>query len=212
MEMDESIYGTQGDGHKNSEYCIRCFKDGFFTTSSMEEQIEVNTSPKRLEDFNKSSGLGSSKEEAVRGFRQYLLTLKRWMRSENQASWILDHTGYVTLSTIDDEGFPRPVAVDVISHDGIKMIWMTTFRNSNKARHIAKNPKAGISFVHEADSVTLTGIAEVITDKTILHELWKDFFINYYPSGPDDENYCLIRFTTRKAVCWIDGDKKEFCL
>ena len=212
MEMDESLYGTHGDDHKNSEYCICCFKDGFFTTSSMEEQIEVNTSPERLEDFSKSSGLGSSKEEAVRGFRQYLLTLKRWMRSENQASWILDHTGYVTLSTIDDEGFPRPVAVDVVSHDGVETIWMTTFRNSNKAKHLVTNPKSGISFVHEADSVTLTGIAEVITDKTILHEFWKDFFINYYPAGPDDENYCLLRFTTWKAVCWIDGEKKEFCL
>ena len=40
---------------------------------------------------------------------------------------------------------------------------LTTFRNLNKARQLIKNPKAGIS-------VTLTGIAEVITDRTILHE------------------------------------------
>lgn len=73
-----------------------------------------------------------------------------------------------------------------------------------------KSPKAGISFVHEADSVTLTGIAEVITDSTTLHEFWEDVFIHYYPDGPDDENYCLIRFTTWKAVCWMDSEKKEF--
>lgn len=214
MEMDESVYGTHGDGHKNSEYCIRCFKDGFFTAFSMEEQIEINTSPERLEDFNKSFGLSCSKEEAVRGFRQYLPTLKRWMKPENQGSWILDHAGYVTFSTMDDNGFPRPVAIDVIAHDGIKTIWMTTFRNSNKARHIAENQKVGISFVYEADSVTLIGIAiaEVIADKTVLHQLWKDFFINYYPAGPDDENYCLIRFKTWEAICWIDGEKKKLCL
>ena len=157
----------------------------------MEEQIEISTSPEGLEDFNKASGLSLSKEEAVQGLHQYLPTLKRWMKAEDKASWILDHTGYVTLSTIDEEGFPRPVAIDVISHVGIKTIWMTTFRNSNKARQLMKSPKAGISFVHEADSVTLTGIAEA--------------------DGPDDENYCLIRFTTRKAVCWIDSEKKEFC-
>ena len=211
MEMDESLYGTHGDGHKNTEYCIHCFKDGFFTVSSMEEQIEISTSPEGLEDFNKASGLSLSKEEAVQGLHQYLPTLKRWLKAEDQASWILDHTGYVTLSTIDEEGFPRPVAIDVIAHDGIKTIWMTTFRNSNKARQLMKNPKAGISFVHEADSVSLTGIAEVITDKTTLHEFWKDVFIHYYPAGPDDENYCIIRFTTLKAVCWIDSEKKEFC-
>ena len=211
MEMDESLYGTHGDGHKNTEYCIHCFKDGLFTVSSMEEQIEINTSPEGLEDFNKASGLNLSKDEAVLGLRQYLPTLKRWMKTEEQASWILDHTGYVTLSTIDEEGFPRPVAIDVIAHDGIKTIWMTTFRDSNKARQLMKNPKAGISFVHEADSVTLTGIAEIITDSTILHEFWKDAFIHYYTAGPDDENYCLIRFTTLKAICWIDSEKKESC-
>ena len=75
-----------------------------------------------------------------------------------------------------------------------------------------KNPKAGISFVHEADSVTLTGIAEIITDSTILHEFWKDVFINYYPDGLDDENYCLIRFTTQKAICWIDREKRNLVL
>lgn len=212
MEMDESLYGTHGDGHKNSEYCIRCFKDGLFTVSSMEEQIEINTSSVWLGDFNRESGLHLSKEEAIKRFYLYLPTLKRWMWPEKQSSWILDHAGYVTLSTIDDEGFPRPVAIDVISHDDMKTIWMTTFRNSSKARHIAKNPKAGISFVYEADSVTLRGIAEVITDKNVLHEFWKDFFMNYYPAGPDDGNYCLIRFTTWEAVCWIDGKKKGFCL
>ena len=209
MEMDENLYGTHGDGHKNSEYCIHCFKKGFFTASSIEEQSEINTSTEGLEDFTKASGLNLSKDEAVQGLRQYLPTLKRWMKSEDQASWILDHTGYVTLSTIDEEGFPRPVAIDVIAHDGIKTIFMTTFRNSNKARQLMKNPKAGISFVHEADSVTITGTAEIITDTQMLHAFWKDCFLNYFPGGPDDDNYCLIRFTSEKAKCWIDRETKN---
>ena len=39
--------------------------------------------------------------------------LKRWMKNEDKASWILDRCGYVILSTINEEGFPRPVAIDV---------------------------------------------------------------------------------------------------
>lgn len=198
MEMDENLYGTHGDGHKNSEYCIHCFKNGFFTASSIEEQSESNTSSARL-----------TKETAVHGLEQYLLTLKRWMQPEDQASWILEHSGYITLSTIDENECPRPVAIDVIAHDGIKIIWMTTFRNSNKARHIMRNPKAGIFFVHEADSVTITGTAEVITDTQMLHAFWKDCFLNYFPGGPDDDNYCLIRFTSEKAKCWIDRETKN---
>lgn len=210
MEMDENLYGTHGDGHKNSEYCIYCFKDGLFSASSIEEQIEINRSRKSPDGLNKPYGLNPSGEEAASELRRHLPALKRWMQPENQVSWILDHAGYVTLSTIDEEGFPRPVAIDVIAHDGAKAIWMTTFRDSAKARHIMKDPRAGISFVHEADSVTLTGKAEIITDPPILHIFWKDFFIRYFPSGPEDARYCLIKFTAQKATCWIDGEKKEF--
>ena len=131
--------------------------------------------------------------------------LKRWMKDEDKASWILDRCGYVTLSTVDEHGFPRPVAMDVIAHDGIRQIWMTTYRNSAKARHLLRNQKAGVSFVREADSASLTGKAEVITDNDTLRRFWKDFFFHYYPDGPCDGNYCLIRFSTQEAVLWIDG-------
>ena len=104
-----------------------------------------------------------------------------------------------------EEGFPRPVAIDVIAHDGIREIWMTTYRNSAKARHLLRDQKAGVAFVREADSASLTGKAEVVTDKDTLRRYWKDFFSHYYPDGPYDENYCLIRFSTQKAKLWIDG-------
>ena len=109
------------------------------------------------------------------------------------------------LSTINEEGFPRPVAIDVIAHEGIREIWMTTYRNLAKARHLLRNQKAGVAFVREADSASLTGKAEIITDKDTLRRFWKDFFIHYYTGGPFDENYCLIRFSTQKAKLWIDG-------
>lgn len=131
--------------------------------------------------------------------------LKRWMDDEDKTSWILDRCGYVTFSTIDEQGFPHPVAMDVISHDGIKEIWMTTYRTSEKVRHLMSNQKAGLSFVREADSASLTGKAEVITAKDTLSRFWKAFFIHYYPDGPCDKNYCLIRFFTQKAKLWIDG-------
>lgn len=167
------LFGTHGDGHRNEDYCIRCYKNGVFTCTPNAMQLRSD--------------------------------LKRWMKDEDKASWILDRCGYVTLSTINEEGFPRPVAIDVIAHEGIREIWMTTYRNSAKARHLMVNRKAGISFVREADSASLTGKAEVVTDKDTLRRYWKDFFSHYYPDGPFDENYCLIRFSTQKAILWIDG-------
>ena len=141
----EYMFGTHGDGHPCSEYCRNCFQKGFFTAASLDEQ---------------------QKAIAVSGLKGHadLSNLKRWMPAVQQAAWILDRCGYVILSTIDGNGFPRPVAIDVLRHDGIATLWMTTSLSSEKVKHLRKEPKAGICYVHEADSVTLTGTAEIISD------------------------------------------------
>ena len=39
---DESVYGTNKDGSKNSDYCIYCYKDGkFLQEATMQEYIEM---------------------------------------------------------------------------------------------------------------------------------------------------------------------------
>ena len=39
---DETLYGTNADGSKNSDYCIYCYKDGkFLQSATMEEYIEM---------------------------------------------------------------------------------------------------------------------------------------------------------------------------
>ena len=39
---DESIFGTNKNGSKNSDYCIYCYKDGeFLQHATMEEYIEM---------------------------------------------------------------------------------------------------------------------------------------------------------------------------
>lgn len=187
--MDYSAFGTHGDGHPNSEYCIDCYRNGMFAYQTEEDQISAIASSGKAVDIS---------------------TLKRWLPVQEQASWILDHCGYVTLATIEGQGFPRPVAIDVIDHDGISTLWMTTYRNSHKAMHIKANPKAGISAVYEADSITLIGMASVIADRDILNAMWQDRFIHYFPNGPEDENYSLIRFDTANAVLWIDGKLTRF--
>ena len=53
-----------------------------------------------------------------------------------------EQNGDVSLSTVDEDEYPRPVAIDVISHDGIRKIWMSAYRTSEKARHLMSNQKA----------------------------------------------------------------------
>ena len=96
------------------------------------------------------------------------------------------------------------MAIDVLRHDGIATLWMTTLLSSEKVKHLRKEPKAGICYVHEADSVTLTGTAEIIDDMENRHAFWKDFMVHYFPKGPDDPDYCILRFEAAEATLWID--------
>lgn len=105
------------------------------------------------------------------------------MKDEDKASWLLDRCGYATLSIIDEQGFPQSAAINAIPHHEIREIWMAAYRSLVKAAHISSDSKAGISFVREAGSVSLTGKAEARTD----------------------ENYCLIRFSPQKAILRVDG-------
>ncbi len=165
-------FGTHGDGHPDSDFCIDCYKDGKFVRDCQENP-----------------------------------RLKRWMPVIDKASWILDRSGYAVLATLDDEGYPRPAAMDILHHEEIRTLWLTTFRSSEKARHILRDPRAGLSFVHEADSVSLTGKAELITERSALLSFWDEGLRRYFPSGLEDSDYCLIRFTARSAVFYIDGEK-----
>lgn len=121
-----------------------------------------------------------------------------------QAERMLDKCGYVVLSTVNEYGFPRPVAIDVLRHEGISVLWMTTFLSSEKVKHIRKNAKAGICYVHDDNSVAMTGIVKILTGREIRHDLWKDFMVHYFPKGPDDPDYCILRFDTAEAKLWID--------
>ena len=211
MEIkNDGLMGTYPDGRKNTEYCIHCYRDGFFTHDlDMNGQIELCLND--LDAWNREHDTALSKDEAERMMEDYFSHLKRWLSMEDKASWILDHVGYVFFSTVSSSGYPRSVAMDVVKHDGVRELWMTTYYGSEKVRHIRENPKAGISFVHEADSVSLTGRVEIIRDENTLKDFWMPVF-SYYFNSPENPNYCLLRFRAEEAVLWIDGQSAHINL
>lgn len=117
----DDLLGTHGNGCLCTEYCYHCFQKGFFTNSSLEEQIELNIQPESLNAFNKASGTHFTKEEAAEGLHKFLPTLKRWMPIKKQAEWVLEQCGYIILSTVSENGYPRPVAIDILRHTGISI-------------------------------------------------------------------------------------------
>ena len=110
---------------------------------------------------------------------------------------------YCTLSLIDDDGYPTTSAISVSKHDGIRWLTFDTGLGSNKANRIRKNPHACVNFASETYNITLVGEIEIVTDAAVKKEMWYDGMSHHF-SGPEDPDYCVLRFTTRRYSLFID--------
>jgi len=113
---------------------------------------------------------------------------------EEKAASMLQRCETVNLASVSTEGYPRPVPMARISSKGFSTVWLTTGKDSLKVKHFKENPKAGLSYFENGNSVVLIGDVEVITDLETKKQFWIDWFIEYFPNGFEDTNYCLLKF------------------
>lgn len=73
MPLSPYMYGTEADGSKNPDYCIRCYANGAFTSDCTMEEMLVSCIPLFC-DSNPDMGL----EEASYLLHELFPQLKRW--------------------------------------------------------------------------------------------------------------------------------------
>jgi len=116
--------------------------------------------------------------------------------------------GYCVLALFDHEGFPTASTLSVAKADGINWITFGTGLESNKAARIKNSEKASVCFASSGYNITLVGTVEVLTDKETKKDMWYDG-LEYHFTGPDDPNFCVIRFKTIRYNLFV-GDE-EVC-
>lgn len=123
-----------------------------------------------------------------------------------KAEEVLARCEEVTIASVNAEGFPRPVPMAIMKAIGCNEIWMSTGADSVKTIEFLANPKAGLCYSSNGDSVAFRGTVEIVTDDEARKEMWKDWMINHFPAGPTDPNYVLLRFVGKDATIWIDNE------
>lgn len=126
---------------------------------------------------------------------------------EKKAAALLERCETITLCSVSEEGYPRPCVVSKLAAQGFRILYAATGLDGRKTSHFLKNPKAGLTFALEEDSVTMTGSVQVLTggDAKVF---WQDWMRAHFEGGADDPNYCVLKFTAEEATFWIGG---EFC-
>ena len=118
------------------------------------------------------------------------------MNYKEKAAQMVATAQVITVASIDENGYPRPVAMMKIKdEDGA--IYVSTGTSS-------ANPKAGISIVKGGDSIVYTGKMEIVTNEAIKRSLWNDWMLPHFPGGVKDPEYCVLKFTPQSKTYWID--------
>ncbi len=125
---------------------------------------------------------------------------------ETKALELFEKCEIISLASIDENGFPRLVPLSKIKTEGLQTVWFATGTSSEKTKNFEKNNKAGISFFEGGNSIVETGTVEIVTDPETKKALWQDWFIEHFPKGITDPEYCILKFTGEKATLWIDGE------
>jgi general stress protein 26 len=97
------------------------------------------------------------------------------------------------LATLDGEQ-PRVRPVSPVRTDGFT-VYVANLRSYHKTGEIAANPRVELCYLDEHhDQVRITGVAEVVTDRSLLQEIWDaNPLLRQYLGSIDNPELVLYR-------------------
>jgi general stress protein 26 len=126
-----------------------------------------------------------------------------------KANQIIKTCDAAYLGVIDEDGYPHVSTVSTIKPKDIFTAYFATGMGANKTKRLIRNKRASVCYRSGSNNITLVGEVEILTDQETKSRCWLDWFINHFPGGETDPNYCIIKFTTKRMSLWIDGDSAE---
>jgi general stress protein 26 len=114
--------------------------------------------------------------------------------------------GYATVTLIDEDGYPSSTTMTISKADGIKWQTFLSGLSSNPTKRITKCNKACVCLSSEKYHISLVGTMEVLTDDESKKANWQTPMEEYW-SGPEEPEYCVLRFTAERYNLYIvDGE------
>ncbi len=110
---------------------------------------------------------------------------------------------YCVLALIDLDGYPTASTITASKADGIRWITFCTGLGGTKANRIDRCTRASVCFNADDYNITLIGTIEIVTDPDLKKEMWYDGLQNHF-TGPEDPQYCVLRFKTERYNLLVD--------
>jgi len=106
---------------------------------------------------------------------------------------VIQSARFPFLATIDGEQ-PRVRPVSPVKTDGFT-VYVANLRSYHKTGEIEANPRVELCYLDEHhDQVRMTGLAEVVTDRAILQDIWESNpLLRGYLGSPDNPELIVYR-------------------
>ena len=118
---------------------------------------------------------------------------------------LIKEIDFCMLTTVDENNdlHSRPMSLNSeVDQQG--NLWFFTSANSHKVFELTRTPKCNVSFAEPDDNcfVSITGKAELVTDRGKIKVLWKPELKAWFPDGPEQADLALLKIAIEKAEYW----------
>ncbi len=122
------------------------------------------------------------------------MTAEDWLEVARITIEAKDYCFFITLS---ESGHANARLMQPFKPDEDFIIWFGTSPRSRKVREIEVNDQVAVTYENAGDHayVTLLGRAHVERGLDARHNYWREEWARFWPAGPEDEDYVLIKFT-----------------
>ena len=108
---------------------------------------------------------------------------------------VVEAAAFVSLATLDEEGYPAVRAMDPLPPGEDWVVWLATNPGSRKVEQLRARPRVALHYLAEGVPayVTLIGRARLVDDREMKARHWKESWTPFYPDR--DESALLIEVT-----------------
>ena len=108
------------------------------------------------------------------------------------------------LTTVHEDGRLRSRPMMAMQMDEAGSLWFFTNRDGEKSEAIREHCDVNLSYSNPEKEkfVSVSGDAQLVSDRTRIKELWSPLVKSWFPKGVDDPNLVLLKVEITGAQYW----------
>jgi general stress protein 26 len=112
---------------------------------------------------------------------------------------VMKQARFPSLASIDGDQ-PRVRPVSPVKTDGFR-VYVANLRSYHKTQEIAANPRVELVYLDDHhDQVRITGVAEIVTERAVLEDIWAENpLLRKYLGTIDNPALVLYRITPNRV-------------